>query len=302
MPVSEDDKQALADLDARIRAILPEEYRDSYQDVQPVSMGSAGLRYNSDGRVAWDLIWGSFCDLAMAGGPPHKGTLLEPGSPASVEAAPGRYDEVTEEICRGITMTTNLIARPAPDRGWVRVTCESEAQASWLLRAIVMENVAARAQGVSLDLPADPGFALHKQIKNVITVSAKTAHYWSEHMSRRQQAEIGELLSGMSVDTPLIIPGREAGDGDAGMQAAMAAAIRAGSGLEATAPRYTGWLGVACPDVRSAVWMMRALVANNILSRREETTLFVPVNAAQDPGGRAVAGCLCRIHALYLMS
>ena len=29
--------------------------------------------------------------------------------------------------------------------------------------------------------------------------------------------------------------------------------------------------------------MMRALVAANVLSRREETVLFVPVNAATDP-------------------
>ena len=35
--------------------------------------------------------------------------------------------------------------------------------------------------------------------------------------------------------------------------------------------------------------MMRALVATNVLSRREGTTLFVPVNAATDPRGTIVA-------------
>ena len=44
--------------------------------------------------------------------------------------------------------------------------------------------------------------------------------------------------------------------------------------------------------------MMRALVANNILSRREATTLLVPINAAEDPGGDGVVNCLARIHAL----
>ena len=39
-------------------------------------MRAAGLKYDADGKVAWDEIWGSFCDLAMAGGPPHKGKLL----------------------------------------------------------------------------------------------------------------------------------------------------------------------------------------------------------------------------------
>lgn len=297
MTVSDEDRSALAALDARIRAILPAEYQDSYEDVQPVSMGSTGLKYSSDGRVAWDLIWGSFCDLAMAGGPPHKGTLLEPGSSEEIAAQPGRYDEVTGEICRGITMTTGLAARPAPDAGWVRINCSSDAMAAWLVRAIVMENVSARADGGMLDLPAAPGFQLHKEIKNVVTVIAKTCHYWMGHMSRAQQTEIGELLSGMSADAPLITPGFAAGDPAA--FAAMADAIHQRTGLSVTPQHYVGWLGVECPDVHAAVWMMRALVVNNILSRREGTKLFVPINAAQDPAGDAAVNCLVRIHALF---
>jgi sirohydrochlorin cobaltochelatase len=296
--VTDEDRSALADLDARVKAILPDEYKDSYQDVQPVSMGSAGLRYSSDGRVAWDLIWSSFCDLAMAGGPPHKGTLLEPGSIADIQESPADYDRVTEEICRGITMTTNLVAGASPEPGWVRVACSSDAQAQWLLRAIVMENVSARAAGSSLDLPAAPGFQLHKQIKNVVTVMAKTCHYWSGHMSRGQQRDIGELLAGLSSDAPLITPALAACPDDLDSHAKIAGAIHSRTGLHAVPRRYAGWLGVECPDVRSAVWMMRALVANNILSRREETVLFVPVNSAEDPGGEAVANCLARIHSL----
>jgi len=291
-----DDRQALVDLDARIRAILPEEYRESYQDVQPVSMGSAGLRYNSDGRVAWDLIWGSFCDLAMAGGPPHKGTLLEPGSAAEIAAQRARYDEVTGEICRGITMTTNLIAEPSPDAGWLRVSCSSVAQAQWLLRAIVMENVSARCHDAKLDLPSAPSFSLHKQIKNVVTVMAKTCHYWVDHMSRRQQQEVGELLSGMSKDAPLITPASLAQP--PAVHERMAHGIQARTGLRVAPEKYVGWLGVECPDVRAAVWMMRALVVNNILSRREDTTLYVPVNDDDDPAGHAVINTVCRVHEL----
>src|SRR6186713_3136935 len=94
------DRRALEALDARLKTLLPEEYRDSYEDVQPISMGSAALAYDTDGQVAWHQIWGSFCDLAMAGGPPHKGTLLEPGTEAEIDAQFGRYDDVVEEICR----------------------------------------------------------------------------------------------------------------------------------------------------------------------------------------------------------
>ena len=298
MIVSDEDRRALAALDARIRAILPADYQDSYQDVQPVSMGSAGLKYSSDGRVAWDLMWGSFCDLAMAGGPPHKGSLLEPGLAADIAAQPARYDEVTREICRGITMTTNLAAAPAPDAGWVRVDCGNDGLAAWLVRAIVMENVAARSEGCTLDLPAAPGFQLHKEIKNVVTVITKTCHYWMGHMSRPQQTAVSELLSSLSEEALLIAPALSADAGDEATFAAMAAAVRRRTGLEVAPLRYAGWLGVECADVRSAVWMMRALVANNILSRREATTLFVPINAVDDPGGEAVAKCLGRVREL----
>ena len=44
--------------------------------------------------------------------------------------------------------------------------------------------------------------------------------------------------------------------------------------------------------------MMRALVVTNVLARREDTVLFVPVNPATDPGGRLVAGAVGRIHRL----
>ena len=40
------------------------------------------------------------------------------------------------------------------------------------------------------------------------------------------------------------------------------------------------------------------MVVNNILSRREGTVLFVPVNPSSDPGGEVVARTLTRIHDL----
>ena len=79
---------------------------------------------------------------------------------------------------------------------------------------------------------------------------------------------------------------------------ALAEAIERETGLAPSHHRYAGWLGVRCPSVRGAVWMMRALVAGNVLSRREGTTLFVPVNPAADPGGEIVVRELARIHHL----
>ena len=299
--MSSDDCNALETLDARLRAILPEEYQDCYEDVQPVSMGSAGLKYGSDGKVAWNEMWASFCDLAMAGGPPHKGTLLEPARRSEIEAQADRYADVTEEICRGIAMVTDLAARESPMPGWVRLPCFSEAMAGWLARAIVMENVAVRCQGMAIDLPAAPHFRLEKEIKNVITVSAKTCHYWMGHIPRAQKRAIADLFAKMAEESPLVEPAVSSDDDGRAdshqiASARMGEAIQQHTGLTPSSHRYAGWLGVECPSVRAAIWMMRALVVSNVLSRREGTTLFVPVNPARDPQGEAVVGSLTRIH------
>ena len=207
MTMTVNDGVRLTELESRIRAILPEEYQNSFERVEPVPMRSAGLKYRADGRVAWDEIWGSFCDLAMAGGPPHKGTLLEPGRSAEIEAQPERYEEVAEEICRGVRMAADLDAEPSPVPGWVRVICSNAAMSGWLLRAIVMENVAVRSAGARLDVPAAPHFRLDKEIKNVVTVVAKTSHYWLGHMPRTQQRAIAELFIEMAEESALIEPG-----------------------------------------------------------------------------------------------
>ena len=264
-----DDRRDLDELDLRLRVLLPETYQESYEKLEPVSMGSAGLKYGPDGKVAWDQIWGSFCDLAMAGGPPHKGRLLEPGSRDAIDADPARHEEVVDEICRGITLASELPAQASERPGWVSVDCYSETMASWLLRAIVMENVAARSHGRELMLPAAPHFALDKEIKNVITVIAKTTHYWMGHMSRAQKSAIADLFAKMSASSPLIEPADQ-----------------------------DGWRDVPCPSVKAAVWMMRAMVANNVLSRREGTTLFIPNNPSRDPNGVIVAWTVMSVHRL----
>jgi sirohydrochlorin cobaltochelatase len=266
--------------------------------VQPAPMRSAGLKYGADGRVAWNEIWQSFCDLAMAGGPPHKGTLLEPGRAADIEAHPHRYAEVAEEICRGIMMAALLEAQPSPHKGWVRVTCLGDGMSAWLLRGIVMENVAVRSEGTALDLPAAPHFRVEKEVKNVVTVIAKTSHYWLEHMPRAQQRAITSLFARLGAESPLVEPGTADDRTGSDDYATTAAAIARTTGLTASPHRYTGWLGLQSSSVRHAIWMMRALVAANVLSRREGTVLFIPINPATDPGGKIVARSVARIHHL----
>src|SRR5262245_12733498 len=173
MTPAADDTDALRTLESRLQVLLPQEYRDAYEDIEPVPMGSAGLKYDADGKVAWNEIWQSFCTLAMAGGPPHKGRLLRPGTDADIAARPDRYAEVVDEISRGATLATGLPVEPAQEAGWIHVGCDSPAMAGWLLRAITIENVAVRADDSVLDLPAGPDYRLDREIKNVVTAIAK---------------------------------------------------------------------------------------------------------------------------------
>ncbi len=163
--------------------MLPPRYQNGCA-VSSAPMGSAPLLYDDDGRVAWNRIWTDFCDLALAGGPPHRGTLLEPVAPEEVNADLDAYERVVAEIERGLRLATDLPTVRSKSPGWVGLYCVDEEMALWLLRAIIVENVCVRREGSILFLPAGPAFRLEKEIKNVVTVVAKTYHYCTEHRSQ----------------------------------------------------------------------------------------------------------------------
>jgi len=157
-----------------------------YQNGKPVSsapMGAAALVFDGTGQVAWNQIWTGFCDLALAGGPPHRGTLLEPVAPSEAFAQPDAYQQVLTELARGLRMVTGLEVVTDATPGWIGLICTDEAMALWLLRAIVVENVSVRREGKTLFFPAGPAFRLEAEIKNIVTVVAKTHHYWTEHIT-----------------------------------------------------------------------------------------------------------------------
>ena len=295
MPDSSDGYELL---EATLKTLLPEEYQESYEDVQPVSMGSAGLKFARDGRVAWDEIWGSFCDLAMAGGPPHRGTLLEAATKAEIDLDPGRYRRVVDELCRGIEMVTGLAAEPSRNAGWIHVDCPSTGMAGWLVRAVNMENVSAHVEGMVLYLPAGPGFRLEKETKNVITTIAKTCHYWLGHTSVAQHRAIGELFKIMESESPLIQAPLFSGNTKMAaveeLRERLAGRILSETGLQTTAREYRGWLGVDCRSIRAAVWTMRVMVASNVLCRREDNCVYLPVNPMTDCNGDGIAAILAR--------
>jgi cation diffusion facilitator family transporter len=164
-------------------SILPPQYRDPNTQVSAAPMGAAALQYDDKGDVAWDQMWTGFCELALAGGAPHRGTLLEPVHEDAIALNPERYAWVLNELERGLTQVTGLPVQRSTVPGWIGLACTNEEMALWLLRAIVVENVTVRREDHILWFPAGPDFRLEREIKNVITVVAKTTHYWQEHIA-----------------------------------------------------------------------------------------------------------------------
>ncbi|AXC11902.1 Sirohydrochlorin cobaltochelatase [Acidisarcina polymorpha] len=279
---------AIQEAEERLLILLPGIYRDRTDKVQPISMGSAPLAFDAEGNVAWDRMWGGFCDLAMAGGPPHKGKLLEPGTAESILQEPVRYAEICDEIVRGIGLAARLQAAPSSP-GWVRVQCRNPTMAEWLLRAITMENVSVRLeQGVIL-LPAGPAFRVEKEIKNVVTVIAKTTHYWSGHLIRLQQLGIANLFNRLDSEAPLLQPGWETVTENTKVRERVQRTLEEATSLRTTTHTYPNWIGLDCGSVPSAITTMRRLIASNILCRREQTAILLPLNAASDPEGSRIA-------------
>lgn len=159
--------------------------------VSSTPMSSAPMRYQPDGSVDWGAMWDSFCALAREGGPSHRGTLLR--APDSADPEAPSYRVAVAEITRGIALVSGLRAA-ASSPGWVAVACPSGAMAAWLADAIEAEGVQARSGGDTLYVPVGEWSDVTKEIKNVITVVAKTTHYWADHLpagpngSRRPEA------------------------------------------------------------------------------------------------------------------
>lgn len=152
----------------------------------PAAMGSAPFAWRRDGRPDWGAMWTTFCDLALHGGPPQRGALQALRGPSGGDPTAASSPEISAELQRGIEETTGLVTDPA-EPGWIAITCASARMAAWLCATIILENVDARVEGTRLLVPAGPGFALEDQVKSVVTVVAKTHHYWREHLESARE-------------------------------------------------------------------------------------------------------------------
>jgi len=169
---------ALRDSIGRDAGVRRREYAPLPRPAQ--AMSSAPFLWRDDGRPDWSGMWTTFCELALYGGPPQRGPESALRAPASQAASTD--GEMLAEMRRGIWETTGLYAE-STEPGWLAVTCESPTMAAWMCATIILENVAARVDDDRLLLPAGPGYTLKDEVKSIITVVAKTHHYWSAHVA-----------------------------------------------------------------------------------------------------------------------
>jgi hypothetical protein len=175
---------ALRDALGRDAEVRRREYAPPARPDPAQAMSSAPFVWQEDGRPDWASMWTTFCDLALYGGPPQRGPESALRAPDGVA---GSDTEMLAEMRRGIWETTGLYAEPAA-AGWLAVTCESPTMAAWLCAAIILENVDARVDDDRLLLPAGPGYTLKDEVKSIVTVVAKTHHYWQAHVTGGEPA------------------------------------------------------------------------------------------------------------------
>ena len=247
------------------------------------------FRPGPDGRVAWDEIWTTFCDLALAGGPPHRGKFLEPVSEAEVAAQPGATEMWSAEIDRAIGLTTDLRVVNGYAPGWVGVQCWSLEEAAWLQLAVTAENVSARRRKSVLQLPAGPDFRVEKEIKNVVVALTKACHYWDGHLTAAQQSLAGDGVweAATQAEATASPSEYEAAVGE------VESSLRV-AGLPTSPRRYVGWVGVETGGEEDAVWLLRAILVEQILARREGKVLYLPVGATPNSDQAARVELACR--------
>lgn len=267
------------ELEARINELLPPRYVGCFEATPPSSMGSAALLYDVNGKVKWGEIWTTFCHLALAGGPPHRGRFLGAVAAEEVQAAPQQYEAVALELKRALQLCVELPLRSDSEPGWIGLECDSEATAGWLVRAIIAENVMARHENAVLYVPAGPHFRIEKEMKNVVVCVAKSCHYFFDHLDPEKQMRV-QAASLLRPPLPHEIQAQR--DQYEQKMAMLTKQIAEKTGLQTRRSESPGWLGVDCGTEDNAVWMLRAVAVDDILVRREEAMLYVPVDLRSD--------------------
>ena len=67
------DEDDLADLRAWLRSRAKPTALTTFDPTASAPMSAAPFEYLPDGRPNWGAMWTTFCELALYGGPPHRG-------------------------------------------------------------------------------------------------------------------------------------------------------------------------------------------------------------------------------------
>lgn len=162
-----------------------EERRRKAEEAAKKPMSAAPMKFDEQGNVDWGNMWDSFCALALTGGPSHREAVLMPEESCNPDSED--YQRASREIIRGVFLVSGLKAMP-DKTGWIAVEADSEGMAEWIAKAAEAEHVLFRSEGARFFVPCGESYQTKGEVKSVITVVAKTTHYWQDHVANEMKA------------------------------------------------------------------------------------------------------------------
>jgi hypothetical protein len=97
------------------------------------------------------------------------------------------------ELCRDVEMVDG-VTESSLIAGWINLDTLNTYMAAWLSRAINMENVSLRCDGMVRSLPVRSMVSRGKRDQNVVTSVAKTSCYRLQHTSTAQHRTIARVF------------------------------------------------------------------------------------------------------------
>lgn len=145
-------------------------------------MAAAPIVYDDSGKVAWDKMWDSYCNLAKEGGPSHRGKDQSIIKKSHITPETEEYRAAMNEALRGVGLIVPYKLSEDND-GWITLELETSNKAKWFNEVINEENVEAKQNGKTILLPINDDFDVTHDVKSIITVVGKAHHYWKIHRS-----------------------------------------------------------------------------------------------------------------------
>ena len=232
---------------------FPRMYQDSYEDVQPVSMGSAGLKYGArrhrwrgtrsgERSATWRWPAARRTRARCSNRAPRRHRrAARPlrGGRRKRSAAASRWRPIStaRPVARARLGARDLSQR----RRWPAGCC---ARSSW-------RTSPRSARGRRSTFPPRRTFGSRKRSRTSSPSSPRPATTGLGHMPCAQQRAIADLFATMAEESPLVEPALASDDGaEPSARRTVAPAWLRSIARHRAAPaphRYAGWLGVECP-------------------------------------------------------